>query len=1031
MNVASATPSSKISEDGNNYGVSICAMNVASTTTFAKISENGSSYGVSIGTVEAQNYYESGLNLDNFENVDYVAQTSDGTYMGFKLYGYRENDDNGDEKWINEATELIAVFSTEETVTIPDCIKIGDVIYPVDYIGGYDYISQLPSCVRILTIPSTVKYIYDYGDAFESLHSIYMLGAAPETYGDINVPYVYVCNESDMAGYISNSGFSHIFLLPYGWDFEWLTVNVNRKGEFAQNYIELTDADWNAGIYVKITGLLNSSDLENIKKLTGLRKLDLSEAEFDNLPDSFLSEKQSLLEIKLPESLTSIPKNAFYYCSRLLKVTAPGVTTIQDEAFEHCWYLVDFDISNVTVIKQYAFYNCNRFNPTKLSDNLKSLGAYAFSYTSISKVVIPEGIKGIPVELFCACKQLTEVSLPFTLEWIGSNAFASCSSLKTIDIPEGVTEIYYGAFYKCKKMTDITLPSTLYSIGFSVFEECSSLNSIKCKSIMPPKSDGSFTEGLDLNHCTLYVAPFVIDAYRDAEYWDSFYIMKPLSESIKNIYVSGPITFDLLPEYNTILQNKPNITLDYRYSTNNYSNYSVGQLSVSGEESLSAGLFKIYNWQESRQNYNYNWHTSLINDTENLCADSVLTVMDFEKNKWHFISFPYDVKMSDIVGWNNTDFVIREYDGRNRASGDGSSSNWKSVSPDNILKAGQGYIIQAANNLGNENVSYYAKVQFPSSNSATKNNIFTSKDVAVELEEYPSEFAHNSSWNLVGNPYPCYYDMHCLKDEFTTPIILWRGTSYQAYSPVDDDIILKPNEAFFVQRPVDKEHIVFGKEGRMHYDTALNTDLTPGVFYASAYSNISNNRNVFNFNIKGCGYDDRARIVINEEALMEYEINRDASKFFAETNQGVEIFVDGDVRYDICERPLESGVASLGVRVANKGLYTISLNGRNYDGWNVLLTDTKTGICVDLVEAVYEFEAEAGEASDRFIITFKTPEQNSIEEIAIPTDRSNVRVATVSGVIVYEGTMAEFMNSASKGVYIVIDGQKSSKLVVK
>ena len=207
-------------------------------------------------------------------------------------------------------------------------------------------------------------------------------------------------------------------------------------------------------------------------------------------------------------------------------------------------------------------------------------------------------------------------------------------------------------------------------------------------------------------------------------------------------------------------------------------------------------------------------------------ADSVLCKVTFEKNEWHFISFQYDVQMSDVYALNNTDYVIRQYNSAKRAAatGDqteqtGASNNWEDVPADGVLQAGKGYIIQAANNTTNENGNYNdAVVVFPSRNTVTKNRLFTSNDIIVPLEEYAAEFAHNRSWNLVGNPYPCYFSMNQLKDEFYSPIVLWTGDSYQAYSPIDDDIILRPYESFFVQRPIDVEQMVFGVEGRMHYN---------------------------------------------------------------------------------------------------------------------------------------------------------------------------------------------------------------------
>lgn len=959
-------------------------------------------------------------------NSDWViAGEEDGVYFGISTY--------------NGYYDITEIFTEKESIELPVATPADGGMYYIRYFGNDGsyggVLCQNASSLKSVTIPQSYSNLR-VNWSYNPIVDLHMQGDVPNTNWNLTSNMtVYVGNQSYYTNYENNSSWNRAAIVPEGWEFEWMTVNVGRKGEFAQTYIEMTDANWALGMYVKITGTLNTTDLQNINNLTSLRKLDLSEAEFTSLPNSFLENKSTLMEVYLPEYLMYIPEYAFMYCSALSLVSAPGVTSIGNNAFYNCSKLSDFDLSKVRTINQNAFYGCSQFNPTDLT-SVYSIGSSAFYNTAIREVVIPEGVSTINSSVFSNCTRLSKVTLPNTITSIGYYAFNQCTALSTINLPEGITSIGYGAFNNCVRLPEIILPSTLQSIGYDIFDGCSSLTSVKCKAIVPPTTNGDFTYGVDLNHCTLYIAPFAIDAYRAAADWSNFYIMKPLNEPVKNIYINRPMTFDLLSEDNAVLQENPNMTLDYGSSSSYYYD-NVGQLSASGDGTLSAGIFTIYHSFGRRQSPSTtDYRTTLVNNAENMRADSVVCSISFEKNRWHFISFQYDVQMSDIYGLNNTDFVIRQYNSINRATGDGTTSNWETVPSDGVLEAGKGYIIQAANNTTNENGnSRLAVVRFPSRNTVTKNKLFTSNNVIVPLEEYPAEFAHNRSWNLVGNPYPCYYDMHYLMDDFTTPIVLWRGTSYQAYSPVDDDIILRPNEAFFVQRPLDAEQMVFGVEGRMHYSEAMYAteynNSTPGIYYAPARSASDNQRSVFNFNIEGCGNNDRTRIVMNEDASMAYEINRDASKFFAESAQGVEIFVDGDVKYDICERPFASGVATLGTRIASDGVYSISLNGRNMEGWAVVLTDTKTGASVNLMESAYEFDAEAGTDASRFLITFKAPGQSSIDEVFTSANNGIVRIVNVSGINVYEGTLDNFTKSAPTGVYIVVTDDKTFKIVVK
>ena len=66
----------------------------------------------------------------------------------------------------------------------------------------------------------------------------------------------------------------------------------------------------------------------------------------------------------------------------------------------------------------------------------------------------------------------------YTVTSIGSSAFRDCSSLTSIILPEGVTSIGNQAFYKCSRLTSIILPEGVTSIGKDAFTDCSRLTSI-------------------------------------------------------------------------------------------------------------------------------------------------------------------------------------------------------------------------------------------------------------------------------------------------------------------------------------------------------------------------------------------------------------------------------------------------------------------------------------------------------------------------------------------------------------------------
>ncbi|MGN0179028.1 MAG: leucine-rich repeat domain-containing protein [Monoglobaceae bacterium] len=83
----------------------------------------------------------------------------------------------------------------------------------------------------------------------------------------------------------------------------------------------------------------------------------------------------------------------------------------------------------------------------------------------IYKIIVEEGITYIGANAFKNMSDVTEVSLPSTLEIIGPGAFYGCGALKSIDIPASVKSIgrrdmtAYGAVFEyCKSLESIAIP---------------------------------------------------------------------------------------------------------------------------------------------------------------------------------------------------------------------------------------------------------------------------------------------------------------------------------------------------------------------------------------------------------------------------------------------------------------------------------------------------------------------------------------------------------------------------------------------
>ena len=76
------------------------------------------------------------------------------------------------------------------------------------------------------------------------------------------------------------------------------------------------------------------------------------------LPRNAFYECSRIREVILPETMTAVGDRAFYRCAYLSGIALPSVTTLGDEAFSGCVRLCDVDLSHVTTIGVQAFRGC-------------------------------------------------------------------------------------------------------------------------------------------------------------------------------------------------------------------------------------------------------------------------------------------------------------------------------------------------------------------------------------------------------------------------------------------------------------------------------------------------------------------------------------------------------------------------------------------------------------------------------------------------------------------------------------------------
>lgn len=164
-------------------------------------------------------------------------------------------------------------------------------------------------------------------------------------------------------------------------------------------------------------------------------------------------------EYELPGSITTIGANVFVGRKKLTKVTiGANVTEIGNAAFKDCTALTEVvwkkpaaSAEGVTAEEQAL----------TLGDNVFS-GCYGFT-----AFVLPARVTSIGEGAFQNCKYMTT----FTFEdgtgalTIGAKAFSGCHALTALALREGVVSVGDGAFANCAELVSVSLPASVERLG--------------------------------------------------------------------------------------------------------------------------------------------------------------------------------------------------------------------------------------------------------------------------------------------------------------------------------------------------------------------------------------------------------------------------------------------------------------------------------------------------------------------------------------------------------------------------------------
>lgn len=773
---------------------------------------------------------------------------------------------------------------------------------------------------------------------------------------------------------------------------------------------------------------MNSDDWAKINMMTNLFSLDLSEAETEEIAShQFQTSKFPFFHaIKLPKNLKKIGWSAFYDSS-LDEIELPAsLEEIELFAFAGT-YLKEVTLPDAcTTLGTEVFSDCDYLKKITFPKSLSTIGnSFCKRCKSLQEVRLPENLTTIENAAFLNCESL-DIEMPQSLQSIGSQAFQS-TAIDTLRLPENVSYIDGEAFKTCNSLKYAELPVRISNLSRSnIFEECHNLRTLVLKSpTVVGGNKGNILYRCDVSQVTLKVPSYLVNAYKLDEVWYNYKSIEGFSTAdIQDWTITNPLVLGARDRF----EGQPNMKIG-----------EGGSLKINGDKRQDFRNLRTTVYADDKTKHGQLWSR----------CDSVTIHGDYvheyrvEANRWYFISLPFNFKVSDLtdnsyVYGDQAQYAIRRYDGAARAA-NGTGGSWKDCTEDEVIPAGTGFILQS-----NKARWYYFKALSDESKQYAVNN----REFSKALAENASEQAAHRGWNLVGNPYPTFYNIHRLN--FTAPITVWdlSRRTYSAYSIIDDDYALQPSQAFFVQCPAEVEQISFPLEGcQLTADIESQTAVRPMRPFAATGA-----RRLFDLEISQADLNDRTRVVLNDAADEGYDPACDAAKFMSDDLAVPQLYtLDADeTPLAINERPLADGCVRLGFRAGDDGSFTLRL--ARHDGGSVYLFDAETGTETDLAASDYHFTAKAGTCEQRFTLAFEGGGTTGLENAATGLENGAsgqlVSVASEEGGISLEGHGAARVYAADgrllravaidgtarlslpAGIYVVRAGAKAVKVSV-
>ena len=441
------------------------------------------------------------------------------------------------------------------------------------------------------------------------------------------------------------------------------------------------------------------------------------------------------------------------------------------------------------------------------------------------------------------------------------------------------------------------------------------------------------------------------------------------------------------------------IRLIYDFKTNHLVvAWLAGGETIEGEDQeLGADMMIIRHNQDPAEQLNFNPNTRqlsqvgtayavmtfdkyFLNNKNPNTGNALATADEKSSNErmFYWISFPFDVKISDVFGFGEYgDYWIMEYyDGAERAAKGWwaeTETFWKYITNKNyVLKAGQGYVLCLnLNKMGFASTVFAntaeVSLYFPS--TGPLNTITGELPTAVDVPahtctiERDNRNIYDSHWNLIGVPgFANIEDVgigeHLYK---TNPLVQDSVSFYYEYIPATNKYHTQTQTETFQTM----YSYMIQYTGTINWSTPAFSD--PALM-ARRIGELPDQYTLRLVLHSGDKEEDQTFVQLQEErATADFDMNLDLAKMM---NSGANIYtLTANTAIMVAGNalPMEKATVPVGVRVDAAGEYTFRMPDGT-DGIAVTLVDNVTGTHTNMLMNEYTVTLNAGTIENRFYL---------------------------------------------------------------